>query len=115
MTDEGHDGTEHAIELDKAVQAIRDGLTAAAARADGQDLSFELGDIQMEFTVELRKELKGGGKVKAWVLEAGADVTRTSARTHRVAFTLKPKDNRTGDPWKVGNQNRGSVAGFGPQ
>ncbi len=115
MNNDGHDGTEHAVELDRAVQAIRDGLIAAAEQAEGQDLTFELGDIQMEFTVELRKELKGGGKVKAWVLEAGADATRTSARTHRVAFTLKPKDNRTGDPWKVGNENQGSVAGFGPR
>jgi hypothetical protein len=115
MNDEGHEGIEHAIELDKAVQAVRDGLTAAAEQAEGQDLTFELGDIEMEFTVELRKELKGGGKVKAWVLEAGADASRSSARTHRVAFTLRPKDKRTGDPWKVGNENQGSVAGFGSQ
>ncbi|MEU6569015.1 trypco2 family protein [Streptomyces parvulus] len=113
MNDEIHEGTEHAVELDKAVQAIRDGLVAAAEQAEGQDLAFELGDIQMEFTVELRKELKGGGKVKAWVLEAGADATRTTARTHKVAFTLKPKDNRTGERWKVGNENQGSVSGFG--
>ncbi|MFF3841256.1 trypco2 family protein [Streptomyces sp. NPDC001930] len=115
MNDEHRDSTEDAVELDKAVQAIRDGLIAAAEQAEGQDLTFELGDIQMEFTVELRQEFKGSGKVKAWVLEAGADATRASARTHRVAFTLKPKDNRTGDPWKVGNANQGNVAGFGSQ
>ncbi|MGC5397588.1 trypco2 family protein [Streptomyces sp. DT20] len=115
MNNEGHDGTEDAIELGKAVQAIRDGLMAAAERAEGQDLAFELGDIEMDFTVELRKELKGGGKVKAWVLEAGADATRASTRTHRVSFTLRPKDNRTGEPWKVGNGSEGSVAGFGPR
>ncbi|WBB59180.1 hypothetical protein O7599_26860 [Streptomyces sp. WMMC500] len=113
MSDESHENTEHAVELDKAVQAIRNGLIAAAERAEEQDLAFELGDIQMEFTVELRKELKGGGKVRAWVLEAGADATQISATTQRVAFTLKPKDNRTGDAWKVGNENDGSVAGFG--
>jgi hypothetical protein len=113
VSDEGHNDTQDAIELDKAVQAIRDGLIAAARQAAEEDLTFELGDIQMEFTVELRKELKGGGKVKAWVLEAGADATRTSARTQKVVFTLKPKDNRTGAPWKVGNENQGSIAGFG--
>ncbi|GAA3648755.1 trypco2 family protein [Streptomyces iranensis] len=113
MNGERHEDTENAIELGSAVQVIRDGLVAAAEQAEGQDLTFELGDIQMEFTVELRKELKGGGKVKAWVLEAGADATRMSAKTHRVAFTLKPKDSRTGDPWKVGNKSQGSIDGFG--
>lgn len=113
MNGERHEDTEYAIELGSAVQVIRDGLVAAAERAEGEDLAFELGDIQMEFIVELRKELKAGGKVKAWVLEAGADAARGSAKIHRVTFTLKPKDSRTGDPWKVGNENQGSVAGFG--
>jgi hypothetical protein len=101
------------IELADAIQSVRDQLLDAATRATGAPMAFELGDIQMEFTLELRKEIKGGTKVKAWVVEAGTDGTRTTGHTHKVAFTLKPQDARTGAPWKVGNTDHGSTAGFG--
>ncbi|MFI9239377.1 trypco2 family protein [Streptomyces sp. NPDC053079] len=101
------------IELAEAVRAIRTGLTAAAAAGAGEDLAFDVGDIALEFTVELRRDAKAGGKVKAWIVEGGTDVSRGSARTHRVAFTLTPKDRRTGDGWKVGNDRPAGLSGFG--
>jgi hypothetical protein len=101
------------IELADAVQAVRDELLTAAARSSGQDVTFEVGDIELEFTVELRKEVRTGLKVKAWIAEAGVDGGGGSTRTHRVAVTLKALDARTGRPWRVRNENRGSAAGFG--
>ena len=101
------------IELADAVQAVRDELITAAARSSGQDVTFEVGDIELEFSVELRKEVKGGVKVKAWVVEAGADGGGGATRGHRVAVTLRAVDSTTGQPWKVRNESRGSVARFG--
>ncbi|MFF3394693.1 trypco2 family protein [Streptomyces sp. NPDC002669] len=101
------------IELADAVESIRNQLIDAAGRAIGRPLAFEVGDIQMEFTLELRKEIKGGGKVKAWVVEAGADASRTTGRTHKVAFTLKPRNTATGETWEIGNDEQGSTAHFG--
>ncbi|WP_149184411.1 trypco2 family protein [Streptomyces sp. TRM49041] len=95
------------IELADAIASVRDQLIDAANRATGHPVAFEMGEIEMEFTIELRKEIKGGTKVKAWVVEAGADGTRASGRTHRVAFTLKPQDARTGQAWKVGSDDAG--------
>ncbi|MFF5478093.1 trypco2 family protein [Streptomyces sp. NPDC012935] len=105
--------TDNRIELADAVQAVRDELITAAARSSGQDVTFEVGDIELEFSVELRKEVTGGAKVKAWVVEAGVDAGRGTTRTHRVAVTLRALNARTGRPWKVQNDNRGSVARFG--
>ncbi|WKX71816.1 trypco2 family protein [Streptomyces sp. XD-27] len=107
----GHDD-EH-IELADAVQAVRDELLEAAARAVGADVVFEVGDIGMEFTVELRKETKGGGRVKAWVVDAGADHTRSETRAHKVSFTLKARDARTGSPWRVRSPTQGGTDRFG--
>src|SRR6478609_4353566 len=101
------------IELADAVESIRNQLIDAAGRATGRPVAFEVGDIQMEFTLELRKEIKGGGKVKAWVVEAGADASRATGRTHKVAFTLKPRDAVTGEAWAIGTEDDGSTAGFG--
>jgi hypothetical protein len=106
--------TDNRIELADAVQAVRDELITAAARASGQqDVTFEVGDIELEFSVELRKEIKGGVKVKAWVVEAGVDGGGGSTRAHRVKVTLKALDAQTGQPWKVRHTSRGSVARFG--
>ncbi|MFI7387274.1 trypco2 family protein [Streptomyces sp. NPDC049813] len=102
-----------AIDLAQAVQAVREGLTTAAAQGAGKEVTFELGDIQMEFTVEIRRDLKAGGKVKAWVVDAGADVSHGSGRTHKVAFTLKPQDARTGAAWRVAHDDEGNTEGFG--
>ncbi|MGW1468866.1 trypco2 family protein [Streptomyces sp. NPDC002308] len=102
------------IELADAVESIRDQLIEAAARATGRPVVFGVGDIQMEFTVELRKEAKAGGKVKAWVLEAGADASRTTATTHKVAFTLSPRKADGSGPLEIGNDAPGgSTAHFG--
>lgn len=105
--------TDNRIELADAVQAVRDELITAAGRSSGQDVVFEVGDIELEFSVELRREAKGGVKVKAWVVEAGVDGSGGTTRTHRVAVTLRALDSRTGKPWKVRNESRGSVARFG--
>ncbi|GHH25924.1 trypco2 family protein [Streptomyces lanatus] len=101
------------IELADAIQTIRDELLTATRRSAGQDVVFELGDIQMEFTVEIRKEIKASSRVKAWVVDAGADGARTDGRTHKVSFTLRAQDARTGAPLKVGNETEGSVRAFG--
>lgn len=103
------------IDLADAIASVRDQLIEAATRATGQPVSFEVGSIDMEFTVELRKETKGGGRVRAWVAEAGADAARSTGRTHRIAFTLTPRDSTTSAPWQVGNDDRGSTAGFGDE
>ncbi|TXS42258.1 hypothetical protein EAO75_33250 [Streptomyces sp. uw30] len=105
--------TDNRIELADAVQAVRDELITAAARSAGQDVTFEVGDIELEFSVELHKEVTGGVKVKAWVMEAGVDGGGGTTRTHRVAVTLRALDSRTGQPWKVRNESRGSVGRFG--
>ncbi|MFJ7060146.1 trypco2 family protein [Streptomyces griseobrunneus] len=101
------------IELADAVESIRNQLVEAAARATGRPLAFAVGDIQMEFTLELRKEAKAGGRVKAWVVEAGADASRATGRTHKVAFTLSPRNGVTGEAWEIGTEDDGSTAGFG--
>lgn len=101
-----------AIELSDAVEAIRDGLVRTASRATGQDLRFELGEIQMEFTVELRRDVHGKGGVKAWVVDASAEAGRAVGRTQKVAFTLRPVNAATGDGWRISNEDEGDVSHF---
>ncbi|MFC5723722.1 trypco2 family protein [Streptomyces gamaensis] len=101
------------VELADAVQAVREGLAAAAERGAGQSVTFEVGEISMEFSVEIRRDVEAGGRVKAWIVGAGAEASRGSARVHKVAFTLSPKDAATGGTTIVGNERPGSLSRFG--
>ncbi len=85
------------VELAQAVQAVRDGLVEAAGQAAGQPLLFELGDIQMDFTVEVRRDARAKGGVRAWVVDAGAEAGVSRGHTHRVSFTLRPRRADGGD------------------
>ncbi len=104
---EGRDGPVTGVELADAVEAVRVGLIDAAARADGLPLRFELGDIQMEFTVEVRRDARVKGGVRAWVVEAGAEAGASRGRTHRVSFTLRPvRADGRGD-WQIAADGEG--------
>ncbi|MFC1404473.1 MULTISPECIES: trypco2 family protein [Streptacidiphilus] len=101
------------IELSTAVRAIREQLVRAALDGAGAPIRFEVGPIQMDFAVELRREAGARGGVKAWVLSAEAEAKASRATTHRVSFTLTPKDAVSGAPIEVGNQEPGGTSRFG--
>jgi hypothetical protein len=93
------------VELAEAVQAVRDGLIAAAGLAEGRPLRFDLGDIEMEFTVEVRRDARARGGVRAWVVDAGAESGASRGRTHRVTFTLKPTRADGGGDWRISDDD----------
>jgi hypothetical protein len=101
------------IDLADAVAAVRDQLMEAAARGVGERIAFEVGPIQLEFTVELRKDASAKAGVRAWVFTADASVAASAVRTHKVSLTLTPKDAETGDEILVSNDREGSTELFG--
>ncbi|MCX4426953.1 trypco2 family protein [Streptomyces mirabilis] len=100
------------IELSVAVQAIRDELLQAATDGVGKEILFEVGPIEMDFEVEIRREAGARGGVRAWLLSASVDAKRSSARSHRVSFTLTPKNAKSGGNLEVGNENLGGLGKF---
>ncbi len=106
MTTTSHDEPER-VELADAVQAVRAQLAAAAERAQDEPLRFELGDIQMEFTVEVRRDARARGGVRAWVVDVGAEAGTSRAHTHRVSFTLRPRRAGDGGEWRIAHDDEG--------
>jgi hypothetical protein len=86
------------IELADAVAVVRAELLEAAWRGAGEDVGFVVGPIEMEFTVELRADVKAKAGFKAWVL-ASAEVQAgvAAGRTHTVKVTLTPRGADGGD------------------
>ncbi|MEE1804153.1 MULTISPECIES: trypco2 family protein [unclassified Streptomyces] len=78
------------IELSELIRELRQELNAAMA--DGQDeaVRFELGPVEVEATVAVDRAGSANGKVRFWVVEAGADASYTHAQTQRITLTLQP-------------------------
>ncbi|GAB2756635.1 trypco2 family protein [Streptomyces bullii] len=80
------------IELAAAVAALRDELTRAVeARGAEQEISFQVGFIELEFAVELRQDARGKAGFKAWVVSGDGEAGVARGRTHRVLVTLRPQ------------------------
>lgn len=86
------------IPLVEAVAAMRDELIAAAAVGGVHpDVVFAVGPVNMEFEVELRADAKAKAGFRLWAVGAETEAGMSRGRTHRVAFTLTPRNVHGGD------------------
>lgn len=94
MTDEPWVG------LADAVRGVRAELQAAMVEGQGEELRFEVGPVELEFAVDVRKEGGMDATAKVYVVSFGAKGSMSAASTHRMKLTLHPKD-RQGNPAQV--------------
>lgn len=98
------------IELAELVRQLRQELRAAAAEGAqaGDALQFEVGPVEVEATVAVSREGGAHGKVRFWVVEAGADGKAARSTTQRLKLTLHPKavaqDGTTRSPLISGDE-----------
>jgi len=98
------------IGIAEAVEHLRAELLAAAA-SDGNGPSFKVGPVELEFSVEMRREGKGRTGVKAWVVSADAEASASKASVHRVKLVLTPETPH-GDPYHVNATRPDSTGDF---
>ena len=79
------------VALADAVAVVRDELLAAVARGAGSDVVFEVEQVQLEFTVELRKDTGAKAGFAAWVISGAVEHSAGGTSGHRVAVTLHPR------------------------
>lgn len=96
------------IELAEMIEQLRRELTTAATAADGEELRFELGPVELEAAVSLERSGTAGAKIRFWVAEAGTEGRAADTATHRIKLTLDPRSNSTGRrPWVSGPEADG--------
>ena len=78
------------IGLPEAIAALRQELIESIVAAQGEKLRFEVGEVLMEFQVEVEKSIDGKGGIKFWVVEMGAGATSKDKAIHKVTVELKP-------------------------
>ncbi|PYC69052.1 hypothetical protein C7C46_28475 [Streptomyces tateyamensis] len=93
-------------ELGETISAIRSELRQAMAAGQDEDVKFRTGPVELEFSVEVKKEASGRAKVLVLPWSAEARGGASSDRVHRIKLTLQPVDESTGqdlvisDTWK---------------
>ncbi|WP_251074713.1 trypco2 family protein [Streptomyces sp. ISL-12] len=101
------------VELTAAVQGLRDQLIASVDASDGQRIKFEVEEVNLEFTVELRRDVNSKAGFRAWVVSGDVQAGATRSSVHRVSVKLKPKDSIDGRPVEVGSTREVDISDFG--
>lgn len=73
------------------IRELRQELNSALSGGGPGPVRFELGEVQVEATVAVGRKGGAAGKVRFWVVEAGADAQVEATGTHRISVTLQPK------------------------
>ncbi|WP_251061832.1 MULTISPECIES: trypco2 family protein [unclassified Streptomyces] len=89
MADRDQAGRTDGLGLADMVAALRDELADAQRRAEGETLRFGIADVEVEATVQITRSAAGRAGVQFWVVQAGGEMARGNATTHRIKLNLK--------------------------
>lgn len=90
------------IGLEETIAALRQELIASIVASQGEGLRFEVGEVTMEFHVEVERSADAKGGIKFWVVELGSSGGTKAKSAHKVTIPLKPL-RRDGQPVLTGS------------
>jgi hypothetical protein len=86
------------LELAEVIQALRENLTAAQSQGEGQNIRFNVTNVDVELQTVIEKEAGAGAKVKFLVVEADANGKYKNAITHKIKLSLQAVDMTKTNP-----------------
>jgi hypothetical protein len=93
------------IGLRETLNALRVELSESILASVGEQVRFEVGEIELEFQVTVEKTSEGKGGIKFWVMELGGGAAEKNATVHRVKIPLKPVWGRDRSPVLTGSSD----------
>ncbi len=78
------------IGLKDAIVALRKELSDSIQASFGEDLRFKVGEITLEFQVEVERGAEANAGIKFWVVDLGGKGSVSSTVTHKVTVPLSP-------------------------
>lgn len=78
------------IGLQQAIAALREELIDSINSSQQEALRFEVGEITMEFQIEVERSMEVKGGIKFWVVEFGTGGVAKNKDVHKVVIPLKP-------------------------
>ena len=89
------------IGLVETIDALRSELAAAVEKAQGQEIQFPIGSVQLEFQVGVNWDTEAKAGVKFWVLELGASGSYANESVQKVTLNLEAPVDAEGRAVKV--------------
>jgi len=89
------------IGLVETIDALRSELAAAVEKAQGQEIQFPIGSIQLEFQVGVTWDTEAKAGVRFWVLELGASGSYAKESVQKVTLNLEAPVDDEGREVKV--------------
>jgi hypothetical protein len=83
---------DESVELADAIAALREQLGRALREGGDEAVHFRLGPVELEFGLSVKRDRKGEGGVKFWVVTLGVQGSASEETQHRVKLTLNPVD-----------------------
>lgn len=93
------------IGLPEAITALRSELMKSVFESKGEPIRFEVGEISMEFQIEMERSAEAKGGIKFWVVEFGGGGTIKKTDVHKVVIPLKPIRAKDGKPVYTGSDD----------
>jgi hypothetical protein len=87
--------------LAQAIGGIRAELTEAMGSGKGEQLQFDVGDVELEFVVDVRRDRNAQAGVRVWVVELGGSGGTSRGVSNRLKVTLHPVHSATGGTPRV--------------
>lgn len=103
-------GEPDGIGVAEVIRQLRGDLSYAQWQGEDKSLRFELGPIELEFTVVIDSSRTNGARAKLWVVDAGTEGKRSSQHTHRIKLALQPVDEHGVKTTVAGRPVDGEVA-----
>jgi NTP-dependent ternary system trypsin peptidase co-occuring protein len=103
-----HSGTgQRWATLAEAIQGIRVDLQEAMAAGVNEPLRFDVGPVELEFTITVQRDAGAKAGVKIWVVEIGGSGGMSHDTVQRIKVTLNPVDVTTGGVARIGDEVEG--------
>lgn len=90
MAEDLGDELKRNIPLSEMIASLRQELKVALHEGQNDAIRFDVKKIQLELQISVGKESGPEGKIKFWVLEAGAKATARQQDTHVFRLELEP-------------------------
>ena len=89
------------IGLAETIDGLQSELAAAVEKAQGQEIQFPIGSVQLEFQVGVTWDAEAKAGVKFWVLELGASGSYANESVQKVTLNLEAPVDAEGRAVKV--------------
>jgi len=89
--------TEDQVPLAGLIKMLRNELSAARDQADGADINFTVGPIELDLEIGVTKEGEGDAGIRFWVISLGAKGSYQKVQTQHLKLTLTPHGPGGGD------------------